>query len=131
MAYGVDPAAGPAHGKCSTRSRIVRSHEQVQVVLLADHVGCVLQLQVAAAQREESVVNQPAIDLLRRLPGVTDANYRALMNGVASLSELAELSCERLEQLMGGARAAQALYNFLHAPCPLAGLGPATLATAV
>jgi len=95
------------------------------------HISCVPRLQVAAAQREESLVNQPAIDLLRRLPGVTDANYRALMNGVASLSELAELSCERLEQLMGGARAAQALYNFLHAPCPLAGLGPATLATAV
>lgn len=86
--------------------------------------------QVAAAQREESVVNQAAIDLLRRLPGVTDANYRALMNGVANLAELATLSCERLEELMGGAKAAQALYNFLHAPCPMAGVGPAALATA-
>lgn len=74
------------------------------------------------------MVNQPAIDLLRRLPGVTDGNYRALMNGVSSLAELASLSCERLEQLMGGTKAAHALYNFLHAPCPLAGLGPATLA---
>lgn len=77
------------------------------------------------------MVNQAAIDLLRRLPGVSDANYRSLMKGAASLAELAALSCERLEQLMGGAKAAQALYNFLHAPCPLAGLGPATLATAV
>jgi DNA excision repair protein ERCC-4 len=88
-------------------------------------------MQVAASQREESVVNQAAIDLLRRLPGVTDANYRALMNGAASLAELATFSCERLEELMGGTKAAQALHNFLHAPCPLAGLGPATLATAV
>lgn len=85
-------------------------------------------MQVAAAQRGESVVNQAAIDLLRRLPGVTDANYRALMNGVNSLAELATLSCEQLERLMGGTKAAQALYNFLQAPCPLAGLGPATLA---
>jgi DNA excision repair protein ERCC-4 len=77
---------------------------------------------------EEPVVNQAAIDLLRRLPGVTDANYRALMNGVSSLAELATVSCERLEQLMGGAKAAAALYNFLHAPCPLTGLGPASLA---
>lgn len=77
------------------------------------------------------MVNQAAIDLLRRLPGVTDANYRALMNGAASLAELATFSCERLEQLMGGAKAAQALHNFLHAPCPLTGFGPATLATAV
>ncbi len=73
------------------------------------------------------MVNQSAIDLLRRLPGVTDANYRSLMNGVSSLAELATVSQERLEQLMGGAKAAASLYNFLHAPCPLAGLGPATL----
>ena len=76
------------------------------------------------------MINQSAVDLLRRLPGVTDANYRALMNGVSSLAELARLSCERLEELMGGAKAAQALYNFLHAPCPLTGLGPAGLSTA-
>jgi ERCC4-type nuclease len=89
---------------------------------------CSATCQVAATRREESVVNQAAIDVLRRLPGVTDANYRALMNGVSSLAELAKLSCEQLERLMGGTKAAQALHNFLHASCPLAGLGPATLA---
>lgn len=93
-------------------------------------VCCRVCVQVAGSQREEAVVNQAAIDLLRRLPGVTDANYRALMNGAASLAELSTFSCERLEQLMGGANAAQALHSFLHAPCPLMGLGPATLATA-
>jgi DNA excision repair protein ERCC-4 len=91
---------------------------------------CAVQVAAATAQREEAVVNQPAIDLLRQLPGVTDANYRALMNGSSSLAELATLDIERLEQLMGGAKAAQALHNFLHAPCPLTTVGPAGIATA-
>jgi ERCC4-type nuclease len=74
-------------------------------------------------QREESVVNQAAIDLLRRLPGVTDANYRGLLSGVNSLAELADASLPRLQEMMGGAKAAQALHTFLHAECPLSGLG--------
>ncbi|MCO5559046.1 hypothetical protein L7F22_012638 [Adiantum nelumboides] len=33
--------------------------------------------------------NSSAVELLRRLPGVTDANYRSLMDGCNSLAELA------------------------------------------
>lgn len=43
---------------------------------------------------------------------------------VRSLAELAIVSCERLELLIGAPR----LRLLLHAPCPLAGLGPASLA---
>ncbi|KIZ04544.1 hypothetical protein MNEG_3422, partial [Monoraphidium neglectum] len=72
----------------------------------------------------EAVVNQAGIELLRRLPGVTDANWRALADGVGSLAGLADAGLERLEALMGGARAAKTLHAFLHAPCPRLAGGP-------
>lgn len=72
-----------------------------------------------AGEGGEAVLNQAAIDLLRKLPGVTDANYRPLMAGLGSLSALADASLEQLEALMGGRRAAQALHDFVHAPCPV------------
>lgn len=72
----------------------------------------------------EAAVNEAGIELLRRLPGVTDANWRPLAEGVGSLAGLADASLERLEALMGGTRAAAVLHSFLHAPCPrLAGGG--------
>lgn len=72
---------------------------------------------------QESLVNQAALDVLRSLPGVTDANWRPLVGAVSCLRELVELPLERLEQLMGGGRAARALHDFLHAPCPVAAAG--------
>lgn len=72
-------------------------------------------------------MNQAAIDLLRRLPGVTDSNWRSIINGCNSLRELTTLTGQRLEELMGSSRGAKALHDFLHAPCPVAqtlGLGP-------
>lgn len=62
--------------------------------------------------------NTSAVEFLRRLPGVTDANYRALMDGCASLAELAVLPVERLAELMGGQRAARSLRDFLDAKFP-------------
>ena len=38
-----------------------------------------------AVPASETIVNQPAMDLLRRLPGVTDANFRPLMAAMGSL----------------------------------------------
>lgn len=73
----------------------------------------------ATAQRGESLVNQAAIDLLRRLPGITDANWRSVISGVTSLRELASLSIAELEPLLGSGRGARALHSFLHAVCPL------------
>ncbi|THU57607.1 hypothetical protein C4D60_Mb03t05300 [Musa balbisiana] len=62
--------------------------------------------------------NTSAIEFLRRLPGVTDANYRALMDGCKNLAELALLPIERLTELMGGQKAARMLKEFLDAKCP-------------
>ncbi|OIS99720.1 PREDICTED: DNA repair endonuclease UVH1 [Nicotiana attenuata] len=62
--------------------------------------------------------NTSAVELLRRLPGVTDSNYRVLMDGCKSLAELAMLPMERLAELMGGQKAAKMLRDFLDAKYP-------------
>ncbi|XP_059444248.1 DNA repair endonuclease UVH1 isoform X2 [Corylus avellana] len=62
--------------------------------------------------------NTSAIEFLRRLPGVTDSNYRAIMEGCNSLAELALLSVERLAELMGGQKGARTLREFLDAKYP-------------
>ncbi|GMY29886.1 DNA repair endonuclease UVH1 isoform X1 [Fagus crenata] len=62
--------------------------------------------------------NTSAVEFLRRLPGVTDSNYRAIMDGCNSLSELALLPVERLAELMGGQKAARILRDFLDAKYP-------------
>jgi DNA excision repair protein ERCC-4 len=63
-------------------------------------------------------VNQAAVDLLRKLPGVTEANHRALMAAAGSLAGLADMALPQLEAAMGSARSAKALREFLDAPCP-------------
>ncbi|XP_044485744.1 DNA repair endonuclease UVH1 isoform X2 [Mangifera indica] len=62
--------------------------------------------------------NTSAVEFLRRLPGVTDANYRSIMDGCKSLAELALLPVEKLGELMGGQKAAQTLRDFLDAKYP-------------
>ncbi|PON53937.1 DNA repair protein [Trema orientale] len=62
--------------------------------------------------------NTSAVEFLRRLPGVTDSNYRAIMDGCKSLAELALLPVERLAELMGGQKAARTLREFLDAKYP-------------
>ncbi|KAK3150185.1 hypothetical protein QOZ80_3AG0229940 [Eleusine coracana subsp. coracana] len=62
--------------------------------------------------------NTSAIEFLRRLPGVTDSNYRAIMDGCSSLAELALLPVERLAELMGSQKGARTLKDFLDAKCP-------------
>ncbi len=70
-------------------------------------------------QGSEVTVNQAAADLLRKLPGVSEANYRQVMAAAGSLAALADMSLAQLEAAMGSARAAKALRDFLDAPCPL------------
>ncbi|KAL0051045.1 hypothetical protein WJX82_001096 [Trebouxia sp. C0006] len=67
----------------------------------------------------EAVINTAAVDMLRRLPGVTEANFRPLMNAASSLAGLAELPLQRLESIMGGAAAAKKLREWLDAVCPV------------
>ncbi|OVA17201.1 ERCC4 domain [Macleaya cordata] len=62
--------------------------------------------------------NTSAVEFLRRLPGVTDSNYRTLMDGCKSLAELALLPIDRLTELMGGQKTARALREFLDAKFP-------------
>ncbi|KAF6153014.1 hypothetical protein GIB67_021619 [Kingdonia uniflora] len=64
------------------------------------------------------IYNTSAVEFLRRLPGVSDSNYRALMDGCNSLAELALLPAERLAELMGGQVAARTLRDFLDAKYP-------------
>lgn len=65
----------------------------------------------------EVVVNTAAIDVLRRLPGVTDANWRSLMRESGSLSGLARLPLARLITIMGGEVPARKLHEFLSQEC--------------
>ncbi|RZC48111.1 hypothetical protein C5167_041044 [Papaver somniferum] len=62
--------------------------------------------------------NTSAVEFLRRLPGVTDSNYRALIDGCKSLAELALLPIDKLAELMGGQKAARTLRDFLDAKFP-------------
>ncbi|KAI3453448.1 hypothetical protein Pfo_010111 [Paulownia fortunei] len=62
--------------------------------------------------------NTSAVEFLRRLPGVTDSNYRSIMDGCKSLAELALLPIEKLAELMGGQKAAKTLRDFLDAKYP-------------
>ncbi|CAM0149530.1 unnamed protein product [Urochloa decumbens] len=62
--------------------------------------------------------NTSAIEFLRRLPGVTDSNYRAIMDGCNSLADLALLPIEKLAGLMGSQKGARTLKEFLDAKCP-------------
>ncbi|XP_073027425.1 DNA repair endonuclease UVH1 [Primulina eburnea] len=62
--------------------------------------------------------NTSAVEFLRRLPGVTDSNYRSIMDGCDNLAELALLPLEKLTELMGGNKAAKTLRDFLDAKFP-------------
>jgi len=62
--------------------------------------------------------NEAAIDMLRRLPGVTDANWRALAAAGGTMAGVAALSEADLVAAVGGAVAARRLRAFLDAPCP-------------
>lgn len=86
---------------------------------------------VAEARSE----NAAAIDLLRKLPGVSDSTWRRLADAAGSLAGLAKLGEDELARIMGGGgsgeggsgggegsvvarNAARRLHAFLHAPCP-------------
>ena len=67
----------------------------------------------------EEPFNQPAIDFIRRLPGVTEANYRRVIDAVESPAKLAEMTQEQPRaRVLGDARQAKTLHEFIHAPFP-------------
>ena len=83
----------------------------------------------AQVPRSENVA---AVDLLRKLPGVNDSNWRRLADAAGSLAGLAALSEPELARALSGGgggenaagesfaakNGARRLYAFLHAPCP-------------
>lgn len=56
--------------------------------------------------------NTAALDMLRRLPGVNDSNFRALCKEAGSMSGLCKLSSETLQGIMGTG-GGQRLFEFL------------------
>lgn len=69
-----------------------------------------------AAADEDALQNEAAAAFLRKLPGVTEANCRAVMREAGSLAGLPELPLEALQRATGGRKSGQALYDFLHTP---------------
>ena len=67
---------------------------------------------------DREVTNTTAVDLLRKLPGVTIHNYLPLMYACKSLASLADMTVEELTPHMGGERNAKMLRDFLDAKCP-------------
>ncbi|KAL7150011.1 hypothetical protein ABFS83_05G079700 [Erythranthe nasuta] len=63
-------------------------------------------------------LNTSAVEFLRRLPGITDSNYRSVMDGCKNLAEVVQLPMEKLAVLMGGHKAAKTLRDFLDAKYP-------------
>jgi len=58
--------------------------------------------------------NHQAIDLLKKLPGITSDNAEKVIAEISSLAELAVTSTEKLESLLGKEKG-KMLYAFLHA----------------
>ena len=63
-------------------------------------------------------LNDAAVDLLRRLPGITDRNYRKVIAKVDSIRTLCDMSEEEIAAVLEDARQAKTLYTFLHTPFP-------------
>eukprot|EP00884_Botryococcus_braunii_P016193 jgi/Botrbrau1/3257/Bobra.174_1s0029.1 len=97
----------------------LKSNQEEPDPLLASAVGAPAEGDDVAAggTAAETVVNTAAVDLLRRLPGVTEANFRAVMNAAGSLAGLADLPLEALTACMGPHNGKK-LRDWLDAVCP-------------
>jgi len=101
------------HATADIFKRLKANHDEPDPIAAAT-AG--LEADLGNAERE-TMVNNTAIDLLRRLPGVTDANYRPLMREAGSLSALAAMPLGQLAKVMGGEPAARKLHDFLTQEC--------------
>ena len=62
----------------------------------------------------EPAINTTALDMLRRLPGVNESNFRGLCKEAGSLAGLADISLDRISAIMGSEVSGKRLYDFLH-----------------
>eukprot|EP00898_Chlorokybus_atmophyticus_P002162 jgi/Chlat1/2947/Chrsp2S04679 len=60
-------------------------------------------------------------EMLRRLPGITNANYHAVMSKCRSIADLADMSLEQLTELLASSVQARKLKEFLDQECTMAG----------
>eukprot|EP00889_Picochlorum_renovo_P003448 jgi/Picre1/30478/NNA_005842.t1 len=66
------------------------------------------------AGTSEPTINTTALEMLRRLPGINENNFRDVSREAGSLSGLASMSMEKMIQVMGSSTAGKRLYEFLH-----------------
>jgi DNA excision repair protein ERCC-4 len=59
--------------------------------------------------------NSAALEMLRRVPGVNESNFRAIAKEAGSIAGLCTLSSETLQRVMGAVAGAR-LWEFLHVP---------------
>jgi ERCC4-type nuclease len=69
--------------------------------------------QVGTGENDENEDVDSAIEVLKRMPGVTPQNINTIMNSVDSLNELSQLSYNKLMKLIGKQNAVL-LYDFLN-----------------
>ena len=69
-----------------------------------------------AAEDEGLPQNEAAVAFLKKLPGVTEANHRAVMREAGSLAGLPGLPLGALQRATGGRKSGKALHDFLHTP---------------
>ncbi|UPR03543.1 DNA repair endonuclease XPF [Chloropicon primus] len=67
--------------------------------------------------RSNNNVNQAALDVLQKLPGVTQTNWRQLASKAKTLSRIAAMSEEELRKVMNSSKGAKALFNLLNTAC--------------
>ena len=74
-------------------------------------------VEAAAGSGVSALANPAARDMLLRMPGVTPANVRPLMDACGSLQGLARMRHEDIAAAIGK-QPAKSLYEFLHMPFP-------------
>ena len=99
--------------------RTLKIAEPEPTVVAAAAIGVPQSSRALALPPTEEPFNQPAIDVLQRLPGITESNYRKLLSAIECLADLTDLSKEDLTTILGDQRQAKTLHEFIHAPFPI------------
>eukprot|EP00794_Sanderia_malayensis_P007973 gene7973-8832_t len=70
-----------------------------------------LDVEEVAASLMYSIAPQ---DFIQKMPGINSKNYRYILNKVKDISELTRLSEDKLTEILGNAKCAKLLYEFIH-----------------
>jgi len=69
-------------------------------------------------EEDPSLFNETAVDMLKKLPGITDKNYRSVLKRCSQLADLGDMPLEEMQAMLGDSRQGKSLFEFLHAQCP-------------